>query len=145
MARLVKFYLFCESGATSHELNNEQILGPRGLMPNPKLGTVTKDVENAVRNAKAGEVQFRVDPGGNIHVKVGNLSFANTQLLDNIKSVMVAVSDAKPESYKGVYLKSASISSTIGPGVPLELPSVDPHNARFMVHSSSLKSKSSNK
>ncbi len=110
-------------------------------MPNPKLGTVTKEVAKAVKAAKAGSVPFRVDKSGIIHVGIGKANFTNEQLIDNVRSFMLAVSDAKPEGYKGKYLEKVTISSTMGPGVKVDLGTVDPSNARFMLDPSKLKQK----
>jgi large subunit ribosomal protein L1 len=96
-----------------------RILGPRGLMPNPKLGTVTFDVAKAVKDAKAGKIEYRVDKGANIHVPVGKISFERNKLVENIKALMVEIVRAKPASAKGKYVKSAYISSTMGPSVRL--------------------------
>tara|TARA_B110000116_G_scaffold177476_1_gene153611 strand:- start:9 stop:704 length:696 start_codon:yes stop_codon:yes gene_type:complete len=97
-----------------------QILGPRGLMPNPKTGTVTNKVSEAVNEIKAGKVEFRVDKFGVIHVSVGKLSFEEDKLYENIKACMDAIVKAKPASLKGVYLKKFVISSTMGPGVKID-------------------------
>ena len=94
-----------------------QILGPRGLMPNPKVGTVTMDVTGAVRNAKAGQVQYRADKGGIVHGTIGRASFSVEQLEQNLKALVVK---AKPASSKGQYLKKISVSSTMGPGVRVD-------------------------
>jgi large subunit ribosomal protein L1 len=101
-----------------------RILGPRGLMPNPKLGTVTPNVGQAVRSAKAGQVQFRVEKAGLVHGGVGKASFEDVQLLDNIKAFVDAVNRARPSGAKGTYLKRAAISSTMGPGVHVEVASL---------------------
>jgi large subunit ribosomal protein L1 len=101
-----------------------RVLGPRGLMPNPKLGTVTPNVGQAVRAAKAGQVQFRVEKAGIVHGGVGKASFDHAQLLDNIKAFVDAVNRAKPAGAKGTYMKRAAISSTMGPGVHVEVASV---------------------
>jgi|SRR5580704_1759904 large subunit ribosomal protein L1 len=97
-----------------------KILGPRGLMPNPKTGTVTFDVGRAVREVKAGKVEFRVDKTGVIHAPVGKVSFDKERLADNVKSLIDAVMRAKPATAKGKYVKSAGISSTMGPGIKLD-------------------------
>lgn len=97
-----------------------RILGPRGLMPNPKLGTVTFDVAKAVKDAKAGKIEYRVDKGANIHVPVGKVSFDKNKLVENIRALMLELLRAKPASAKGKYLKSAHISSTMGPSVELD-------------------------
>ncbi|NBN93079.1 MAG: 50S ribosomal protein L1 [Betaproteobacteria bacterium] len=97
-----------------------QILGPRGLMPNPKVGTVSMDVATAVKNAKAGQVQYRTDKAGIVHATVGRASFTPEQLADNIKALVDALNKAKPASAKGVYLKKVSLSSTMGGGVRVD-------------------------
>ena len=96
-----------------------KILGPRGLMPNPKAGTVTMDVTKAVKEIKAGKIEYRVDKTGNIGVPIGKVSFAAEALRDNAVTFMEAVIKAKPSSAKGTYLKNATISSTMGPGIKL--------------------------
>jgi large subunit ribosomal protein L1 len=101
-----------------------RILGPRGLMPNPKLGTVTPNVGQAVRAAKAGQVQFRVEKAGIVHGGVGKVSFDQASLMDNIKAFVDAVSRAKPAGAKGTYMKRVAISSTMGPGVHVEVASL---------------------
>lgn len=98
-----------------------KILGPRGLMPNPKLGTVTPDVTKAVQDAKAGQVQFRVEKNGIVHAGVGKASFSEAQLTDNIKAFASAIAKAKPSGAKGVYMKRAALSSTMGPGVKVAI------------------------
>lgn len=97
-----------------------RILGPRGLMPNPKLGTVTFDVAKAVKDAKAGKIEYRVDKGANIHVPVGKISFEKIKLVENIRALMLELLRAKPAAAKGRYIKSAHISSTMGPSVELD-------------------------
>jgi large subunit ribosomal protein L1 len=97
-----------------------KILGPRGLMPNPKLGTVTFDISRAVREAKAGKVEFRVDKAGNVHVPIGKRSFTAEQLIGNALALIEAIVRAKPASAKGTYLRSLTVSSTMGPGVPVD-------------------------
>jgi len=94
-----------------------KVLGPRGLMPNPKLGTVTMDVKTAVKNAKAGEVQFRVEKAGIVQAGIGKASFSAEQIADNIKAFVDAIVKAKPTGAKGTYIKKISVSSTMGPGV----------------------------
>lgn len=94
-----------------------KVLGPRGLMPNPKTGTVTMDVANAVREIKAGKVEFRVDKTANVHVPVGKIQFTPEQLADNAQAVLDAIVRAKPAAAKGVYIKSVTISSTMSPPV----------------------------
>jgi large subunit ribosomal protein L1 len=98
-----------------------KVLGPRGLMPNPKLGTVTFDVGRAVREAKAGKVEFRVDKAGNVHVPVGKKSFALEQLAQNAMALLEAIVRAKPSASKGQYLRSITLSSTMGPGVHVDV------------------------
>lgn len=102
-----------------------QILGPRGLMPNPKVGTVTPDVETAVKNAKSGQVQYRTDKAGIIHCAIGNVDFEPKALSENLNSLMAALVKAKPSSAKGVYLKKVSVSSTMGPGLLVDQASLD--------------------
>jgi large subunit ribosomal protein L1 len=97
-----------------------KVLGPRGLMPNPKLGTVTFDVGRAVREAKAGKVEFRVDKAGNIHVPVGKRSFSVDKLAANAMALIEAIVRAKPAAAKGTYLRSLTISSTMSPGVKVD-------------------------
>jgi len=97
-----------------------RILGPKGLMPNPKTGTVTIDVTKAVSDSKGGKITYRVDKFGNIQVLVGKVSFATEKLVDNITAVVDLVRKLRPSTVKGVYLKSATISSTMGPGVRLD-------------------------
>lgn len=97
-----------------------RVLGPRGLMPNPKAGTVTLDVTKAVREIKAGKIEFRVDKTGNVHAPVGKVSFKAEQLADNVQAFMDTIARAKPAAAKGVYIKSATVSSTMGPGVKLD-------------------------
>ena len=97
-----------------------QILGPRGLMPNPKVGTVTMDVAGAVKNAKAGQVQYRTDKGGIVHSTIGRASFGAEQLELNLKALVDALVKAKPAASKGQYLKKISVSSTMGPGVRVD-------------------------
>ena len=100
-----------------------KILGPRNLMPNPKVGTVTMDVGNAVKAAKGGEVQFKVEKAGVIHGGIGKVSFTDDALAQNVRAFVEAVSKAKPTGAKGTYLKKVSLSSTMGPGVTLDLAS----------------------
>jgi len=97
-----------------------KVLGPRGLMPNPKTGTVTNDIANAVKEVKAGKVEFRVDKTGVIHVPVGKISFDEQKLVENANSLMGAVVKAKPAAAKGKYVKSVTLCSTMGPGVSLD-------------------------
>lgn len=97
-----------------------QVLGPRGLMPNPKVGTVTPDAATAVKNAKAGQVQYRTDKAGIVHCTIGRASFTVDQLQGNLSALVEALNKAKPASAKGVYLKKLSVSSTMGPGVRVD-------------------------
>ncbi|GAB7562215.1 MULTISPECIES: 50S ribosomal protein L1 [Methylobacillus] len=97
-----------------------QVLGPRGLMPNPKVGTVTPDVTTAVKNAKAGQVQYRTDKGGIVHCTIGRASFGVDALKENLAALVDALNKAKPASSKGVYLKKVSVSSTMGAGVRVD-------------------------
>src|ERR1700704_716553 len=98
-----------------------KVLGPRGLMPNPKTGTVTQDVAGAIRETKAGKIEFRVDKTGVIHAPVGKVSFATPNLLENAQSLIGAVVKAKPAAAKGKYMKSVTICSTMGPGISLDV------------------------
>ena len=96
-----------------------RVLGPKGLMPNPKAGTVTPDVVKAIEDVKAGKIEYRLDKANIIHVPVGKASFTAEQIADNYKALMDAVVKAKPSSAKGQYLKSVTITSTMGPGIKL--------------------------
>ena len=98
-----------------------KVLGPRGLMPNPKLGTVTADVAEAVRAAKGGQVEFRAEKAGIIHAGVGKASFTEQALIENVKAFVGAISRAKPSGAKGTYIRKVSLSSTLGPGMKLEI------------------------
>jgi len=98
-----------------------RVLGPKGLMPNPKLGTVTADVENAVKKAKAGEVQYRVEKAAIVHAGIGRASFSEDQLYENTKAFIEAINKAKPSGVKGTYMKKVSLSSTMGVGVKVDL------------------------
>jgi len=97
-----------------------QILGPRGLMPNPKVGTVTADVAGAVRNAKAGQVRYRADKGGIVHATIGKLSFEVPALKENLQALIADLRKMKPATAKGIYFKKVSVSSTMGPGIVVE-------------------------
>lgn len=97
-----------------------RILGPRKLMPNPKSGTVTNDVENAVKEVKKGKIEFRVDKNGIVHTIIGKMSFDKPKLIENCKTLMSAIMKAKPNSLKGIYLKKVTLSSTMGPGIKLD-------------------------
>lgn len=101
-----------------------QILGPRGLMPNPKVGTVTTNVEAAVNDAKAGQVRYRTDKNGIIHCSIGKVSFAAEDLAENINALIADLKKLKPVSAKGVYIKKITLSSTMGPGLTLDLSSI---------------------
>jgi large subunit ribosomal protein L1 len=105
-----------------------KVLGPRGLMPNPKTGTVTTDVTRAVREIKAGKVEYRVDKTAIIHAPIGKVSFGAEKLLDNAKTLIESVIKAKPVAAKGKYVKSIALSSTMGPGVRVDLASVEAHS-----------------
>jgi large subunit ribosomal protein L1 len=102
-----------------------QILGPRGLMPNPKVGTVTADVATAVRNAKAGQVRYRTDKAGIIHCQIGRADFEVPALRENLLALLTDIRKAKPSSSKGTYLKKLTLSSTMGPGISIDQASVD--------------------
>jgi large subunit ribosomal protein L1 len=102
-----------------------QVLGPRGLMPNPKVGTVTPDVATAVKNAKAGQVRYRADKAGIVHAGIGKASFDVKALEENIVALIDAIKKAKPSSTKGIYIKRVSVSSTMGPGLSIDGASVD--------------------
>jgi len=102
-----------------------QILGPRGLMPNPKVGTVTPDVATAVKNAKAGQVQYRTDKAGIVHATIGKLGFDGKALAENLAALIEAIKKGKPTSAKGTYLKKLSLSSTMGPGITVDVASVE--------------------
>ena len=101
-----------------------QILGPRGLMPNPKVGTVTPDVAQAVRNAKAGQVQFRVDKAGIVHGTIGRRSFDSDKLVANLRALIEALNKSKPATSKGIYLRNVALSSTMGIGVRVDTASI---------------------
>jgi large subunit ribosomal protein L1 len=101
-----------------------QILGPRGLMPNPKVGTVTPDVATAVKNAKSGQVRYRSDKGGVVHCTIGKAEFETEKLKENLAALLNDLQKVKPASAKGIYLKKISLSSTMGPGVPVENSSI---------------------
>jgi large subunit ribosomal protein L1 len=100
------------------------VLGPRGLMPNPKLGTVTNDVAEAVKATKGGQVEFRAEKSGLIHAGIGKASFSEAAIADNVKAFVGAINRAKPAGAKGTFLKKVSISSTMGPGVKLDVATV---------------------
>jgi len=98
-----------------------RILGPKGLMPNPKTGTVTFDVEKAVKEIKAGKIEYRVDKAGNIHAPIGKVSFDTDKLVENLQTLLDALQRAKPAAAKGVYMKNVTVSSTMGPGIRVEI------------------------
>ena len=100
-----------------------KVLGPRNLMPNPKIGTVTMDVKEAVEAAKGGQVQFKAEKGGVVHAGIGKLSFDEAKLVENVRAFVGAVSKAKPAGSKGTYMKKIALSSTMGPGVTVEVDS----------------------
>ena len=106
-----------------------KVLGPRGLMPNPKLGTVTVDVAKAIEDAKGGQVQFRAEKGGIVHAGVGKVSFSSDQLVQNVKAFVDAIQRAKPSGVKGTYIRKVSLSSTMGPGVKVSLSSMAEQDA----------------
>ena len=111
-----------------------KILGPKGLMPNPKMGTVTKDILKAVRTVKAGSVQFKVDKTAIVHAGIGKLNFSDDHLIENIRSFMLALGDTRPEGFKSKYIVSCSVSSTMGPGIKLDVANLDPTSPKFMMH-----------
>ncbi len=100
-----------------------KILGPRGMMPNPKLGSVTQDVAAAIKSAKGGQVEYRVEKAGIVHAGVGKASFSEEALLENVRTLVGAVNKARPSGAKGTYIKRISLSSTMGPGINLDIPS----------------------
>jgi len=102
-----------------------RILGPRGLMPNPKTGTVTADVETAVRNAKAGQIQFRADRGGIVHGSVGRLGFEPAQIKENVEALIADLKKAKPPAARGQYLRKVTLSTTMGPGLAIDQASLE--------------------
>jgi large subunit ribosomal protein L1 len=101
------------------------VLGPRGLMPNPKVGTVTPDVAGAVKNAKSGQVRFRTDKNGIIHASVGKVSFEPNQIAENVSALLAELKKLKPASAKGVYVKKVTLSTTMGPGLQVDVASLD--------------------
>jgi large subunit ribosomal protein L1 len=105
-----------------------KVLGPRGMMPNPKLGTVTNDIADAIKAVKGGQVEFRAEKAGIVHAGVGKASFAEDALAENIRAFVDAIARAKPSGAKGTYIKQVSLSSTMGPGVKLDLASVSGSN-----------------
>jgi len=101
-----------------------RVLGPRGLMPNPKTGTVTMDVTKAIKEIKAGKVEYRVDKVGNVHVTIGKVSFENDQLAENLKAIYEVLAKLRPATVKGVYIMNLSIASTMGPGIKIDTDSL---------------------
>lgn len=101
-----------------------QILGPRGLMPNPKVGTVTTNVENAVANSKSGQVRYRTDKNGIIHCSIGKINFVPEDLIENMTALLNDLKKAKPASSKGVFIKKISLSTTMGPGLPIDISTI---------------------
>lgn len=102
-----------------------QVLGPRGLMPNPKVGTVSPDVAKAVKNAKSGQVRYRTEKAGLVHCTIGKVSFETSALIENLKALIADLKKAKPASSKGVYLKKITLSTTMGPGLVIDLASLE--------------------
>lgn len=102
-----------------------QVLGPRGLMPNPKDGTVSANVSDAVKNAKAGQVRYRTEKNGLVHAVVGKASFSKEDLSENIRALVAAIRKAKPSSAKGIFMKKITVSSTMGPGIPVDITTID--------------------
>ncbi|SER02009.1 LSU ribosomal protein L1P [Virgibacillus subterraneus] len=100
-----------------------RVLGPKGLMPNPKTGTVTFEIEKAVNDIKAGKVEYRVDKSANIHVPIGKISFDNEKLVENFEAITEALVKAKPQAAKGIYMRNASVTSTMGPGIKVDVSS----------------------
>lgn len=113
-----------------------RILGPKGLMPNPKLGSVTMDVAGAIEAATHGQAEYRVERRGIVHAGVGKLSFSDQQLKENLRAFMIAISNAKPEVMKGQFFRHVTMSSTMGPGVAVEMVYLNPAHVRFMQPSS---------
>jgi len=114
-----------------------QLLGPRGLMPNPKTGTVTPDVETAVNNAKAGQIRFRTDKNGIVHGGIGKISFEPDAIRGNLEAVLADLRKGKPAAAKGIYMKKITLSTTMGPGVTIDQASIEewssrPHKGRFL-------------
>lgn len=102
-----------------------QILGPRGLMPNPKVGTVTADVATAIKNVKAGQVQYRADKAGKLHCSIGKASFENKALMENLEALIIDLKKLKPSTSKGTYVKKITVSSTMGPGIVIDQSSLN--------------------
>jgi large subunit ribosomal protein L1 len=125
IAKIKEGWLECDVIVATPDLMGQvgplgRVLGPRGLMPNPKSGTVTMDVAKAVKEIKAGKIEFRVDKTGNIHAPIGKVSFSADQLGENLHAFIEAVMRARPSAAKGTYLKTVTVSSTMGPGVRVE-------------------------
>ncbi|MEO8636130.1 MAG: 50S ribosomal protein L1 [Gemmatimonadales bacterium] len=125
LAKLKEGWLECDVIVATPDVMGQlgqlgRILGPRGLMPNPKAGTVTMDVARAVREIKAGKIEFRVDKTGNVHAPIGKVNFSEQQLAENLRSFMDTIVRVKPAAAKGQYIRSATVSSTMGPGVRLD-------------------------
>ncbi len=125
LAKLKEGWLECDVIVATPDVMGQlgqlgRILGPRGLMPNPKAGTVTMDVARAVREIKAGKIEFRVDKTGNVHAPIGKVNFSEQQLAENLTSFMDTIVRVKPAAAKGQYIRSATVSSTMGPGVRLD-------------------------
>jgi large subunit ribosomal protein L1 len=125
LAKLKEGWLECDVIVATPDVMGQlgqlgRILGPRGLMPNPKAGTVTMDVARAVREIKAGKIEFRVDKTGNVHAPIGKVNFSEQQLAENLQSFMDTIVRVKPAAAKGQYIRSATVSSTMGPGVRLD-------------------------
>jgi large subunit ribosomal protein L1 len=102
-----------------------KVLGPKGLMPNPKTGTVTLDTKKAVEDVKKGRVEYRTDSYANVHALVGKVSFEDNKLVENVKAFMDVIIKSKPQAAKGIYLKNVSLASTMGPGIKVDLSSFD--------------------
>ena len=117
-----------------------KVLGPRGLMPNPKTGTVTFDVAKAIKEIRAGKVEYRVEKAGIVHVPVGKASFDENKLVDNAKAVLESILKAKPSSSKGKYLKNVTISTTMGPGIKMDT-GCDREDSRVRKHNNHVKAK----
>ncbi|MBA2292753.1 MAG: 50S ribosomal protein L1 [Gemmatimonadales bacterium] len=125
LAKLKEGWLECDVIVATPDVMGQlgalgRILGPRGLMPNPKAGTVTMDVAKAVKEIKAGKIEFRVDKTGNVHAPIGKVSFSAEQLAENLQAFMDTIVKARPSASKGTYIRSATVSSTMGPGIKLE-------------------------